>query len=98
MAVRKALWLLVPAALGALIASQWQDIIRYVKIKQLSVGQGHPENVPAEGRKAYPQESQDGKGESGRPVGGSDARDRSGVEPQEPIDAGSPDLQREGSS
>ena len=53
--VRKSLQVLVPIALGLLIASQWQDIRRYLKISQLSQGQGHPENVPAEGRKAYPQ-------------------------------------------
>jgi hypothetical protein len=50
--VRKALWFLIPAALGALIASQWQDAARYMKIKQMSYGQGHPENVPASGRPA----------------------------------------------
>jgi hypothetical protein len=52
---RKALRLLVPAAAMLLVASQWVDIKRYFKIKQLSVRQGHPENVPAAGRKAYPQ-------------------------------------------
>jgi hypothetical protein len=46
--------LLIPAALGLLIASQWLDIRRYLKIKQLSQGQGHPENVPAGGTSAYP--------------------------------------------
>jgi hypothetical protein len=64
---RKAVLWLVPVLLGALIASQWQDIIRYVKIKQMSQGQGHPENVPAEGSTAYPQNSAssapDGTGE-----------------------------------
>lgn len=39
----------------ALVASQWQDIVRYLKIMQLSRGQGHPENVPARGRASYPQ-------------------------------------------
>lgn len=96
MAVRKALGLAIPAALGALVASQWQDIMRYVKIKQLSMGRGHPENVPARGRTAYPQHStaDGGKDKAGRPTGGSTARDRSGVDPQEPIDESSPDLQR----
>lgn len=64
---RKAVLWLVPVLLGALIASQWQDITRYVKIKQMSQGQGHPENVPAEGSTAYPQDSAasapDGTGE-----------------------------------
>jgi hypothetical protein len=30
------------------------DIRRYVKIKQLSQGTGHPENVPVTGKSAYP--------------------------------------------
>ena len=37
----KGLRFLVPAALALLVASQWQDI-RYVKISQLSTGQGPP--------------------------------------------------------
>jgi hypothetical protein len=52
---RKALRLLVPAVATLLVASQWADLRRYLKIKQLSGGQGHPENVPASGRAAYPQ-------------------------------------------
>jgi hypothetical protein len=52
---RKALRVLVPAAVILLVASQWTDIKRYLKIKQLSVRQGHPENVPASGRAMYPQ-------------------------------------------
>jgi hypothetical protein len=31
------------------------DIVRYVKIKRLSQGEGHPEYVPVQGSKAYPQ-------------------------------------------
>jgi len=38
-----------------IVASQWQDIVRYFKTQQLSMGQGHPENVPARGRASYPQ-------------------------------------------
>lgn len=53
--MKKALLFLVPAGLVALIAGQWQDISRYIKIKQISSGQGHPENVPAHGRISYPQ-------------------------------------------
>jgi hypothetical protein len=34
---RKALWLL-PASLAAVVASQWKDIARYVKIQQMSRG------------------------------------------------------------
>jgi hypothetical protein len=47
------LLLLIPAVLGLLIAAQWPDIRRYLKIKQLSQGQGHPENVPVGGTGAY---------------------------------------------
>jgi len=48
--------LLIPAMLAALVGSQWPDIMRYVKIRQMSQGQGHPENVPAEGTTFYPQD------------------------------------------
>jgi hypothetical protein len=58
--IRKALPILVSAGLALLFVSQWNDIKRYTRIKQLSLGQGHPENVPAEGRKAYPQHPGDG--------------------------------------
>jgi hypothetical protein len=51
--IRKAVLWLVLALAGAMIASQWRDIIRYVKIRQMSLGQGHPEYVPAEGTTAY---------------------------------------------
>ena len=60
--MKKALLFLVPAGLAVLIAGQWRDISRYIKIKQISSGQGHPENVPAHGRISYPQ----------RPAPGSD--------------------------
>ena len=60
--MKKALLLLIPAGLAALIARQWQDINRFIKIKQISSGQGHPENVPARGRIAYPQHSDPGGG------------------------------------
>jgi hypothetical protein len=53
--VGKALRVLVPAGVTLLVASQWPDIQRYLRIKQLSARQGHPENVPASGRTAYPQ-------------------------------------------
>jgi hypothetical protein len=49
------LWLSVPAVLGAVVASNWQDVIRYIRMKEISMGKGHPEVVPAEGRKGYPQ-------------------------------------------
>jgi hypothetical protein len=92
---RKALWSLAAVALGTLIASQRQDIVRYVKIKQMSYGNGHPENVPAGGRASYPQrdDGAERQGKSGRPAGGSTARDRTGIDPQDPIDSSSPNLQ-----
>jgi hypothetical protein len=34
---RKALWLL-PVSVAAVVASQWRDIARYVKIRQMSSG------------------------------------------------------------
>jgi hypothetical protein len=58
--IRKALSILVSAGVTLLLASQWNDIKRYLRIKQPSMGQGHPENVPAEGRKVYPQRPGDG--------------------------------------
>jgi hypothetical protein len=94
---RKVVGFLAPVALGLVVATQWDDIQRYVKIKQMSYGNGHPENVPAGGRAAYPRPADDthtGRhGRSQRPVGGTSARDRTGVDPQEPIDERSPDLQ-----
>jgi hypothetical protein len=51
--IRKALGMLTVAGLGALVASQWRDIVRYVKIKELS-REGKPGLVPASGRAAYP--------------------------------------------
>jgi hypothetical protein len=52
--IRKAVLLMIPLAAAGLAASQWQDITRYLKIKQMSMGTGHPENVPAGGSQAYP--------------------------------------------
>ena len=53
----KPMQLLIPAVLALLAASQWPDIRRYFKIKQLSMGQGHPANVPARGRAMYPRDA-----------------------------------------
>jgi hypothetical protein len=66
--IRKLLWLSVPVALGAALAGGWSDIIRYVKIKQMGLGNGgHPEVVPVEGVISYPQNAShaepDGTGE-----------------------------------
>lgn len=49
----------VAALAAVLIARQRQDITRYLKIRQMSAGDGHPENVPAAGRIAYPQRPDD---------------------------------------
>jgi hypothetical protein len=51
--IGKALRLLIPAGVGLVIVSQWPDIVRYLKIKQMSQGDGHPENVPAKGTARY---------------------------------------------
>jgi hypothetical protein len=53
--IRKTLGVVVLAGLAVLAASQWADTKRFLKIKQLSLQQGHPGNVPAQGRKVYPQ-------------------------------------------
>jgi hypothetical protein len=53
----KPMRLLGPAVLALVVVSQWPDIRRYFKIKQLSLGQGHPANVPASGRVMYPQDA-----------------------------------------
>ena len=50
---RKTLQLLIPTVLGLAVAMGWSDIRRYLGIRQLSQGLGHPENVPVEGRRAY---------------------------------------------
>jgi hypothetical protein len=52
--IRKALVVVIPLGMAWLVAAQWQDITRYLKIKQMSAGSGHPENVPAGGSQAYP--------------------------------------------
>jgi hypothetical protein len=57
--MRKTMFLLATAVLGTLIARQWPDLKRYVKIRQMSAGQGHPENVPAAGSISYPQNAAD---------------------------------------
>ncbi len=66
--IRKALWLVVPVALGAAVAGGRQDIIRFLKMKQMSLGSaGRPEVVPADGAISYPQDTShaepDGTGE-----------------------------------
>ena len=51
---RKALRVLLPASVAVLVASQWREIARYLKISQMSRGDGHPQAVPAGGKHAYP--------------------------------------------
>lgn len=49
-------WALIAAvaAVGGIAATQRREISRYVKIKQMSWGNGHPGNVPAGGAQGYP--------------------------------------------
>jgi hypothetical protein len=54
MVVKTALRYLLPASAVALAASQWREIARYLKITQMSRGDGHPELVPAAGQHSYP--------------------------------------------
>jgi hypothetical protein len=53
--IRKSMLLMIPLTVAGLAAGQRQDIARYLKIRQMSSGTGHPENVPAGGTQAYPQ-------------------------------------------
>ena len=66
--IRKALLLLIPAAL---------------KIRQLSQGHGRPQNVPLKGTKAYPQRpgdgEQDGTGDFDSASRGGSAEDRNKI-------------------
>lgn len=39
---------------GIVIAGQRHDIVRYLKIRQMSAGAGHPGLVPASGSSSYP--------------------------------------------
>jgi hypothetical protein len=41
-------------AVALIIRNQRQDATRYLRIKQMSTGNGHPENVPAGGSHGYP--------------------------------------------
>jgi hypothetical protein len=49
----KVLRLLLPVSVAVLIAVQWRDMMRYLRIKQMSFGDGHPEVVPVEGDHRY---------------------------------------------
>jgi hypothetical protein len=62
--VGKAGFALAGALAGALVATQWKDITRYVKIELMSSGDGHPGVVPASGSHRYPEiPGSDGTGE-----------------------------------
>lgn len=64
--MRKVLLLGGLAGAALAVVSQRQDVARYLKIKQMSMGQGHPENVPAGGSQQYPAAGQgvpDGTGD-----------------------------------
>ncbi len=51
--------LMVIAGLGVALAYGWQDIKRFVKIKQISATGAHPEQIPVRGRTVYPHSSFD---------------------------------------
>ena len=52
--LRKTTFALGAAVVGALVASQWKDIARYVNIQRMSFGDGNPGGVPVAGRHLYP--------------------------------------------
>ncbi len=65
--IRKMVLLSGAVLAGAMVAVSWQDIQRYARMKGISLGKGHPEVVPVEGKAAYPHDSSraapDGTGE-----------------------------------
>ena len=54
---RKALRVLLPASVAVLVASQWREIARFLKISQMSRGDGRPHVVPAGGKHVYTRRS-----------------------------------------
>ena len=54
------------------------DIARYIKMKRLSAGRGHPELVPVRGTKAYPQRAGQGVADG---TGDFDSASRGGPAP-----------------
>jgi len=52
--MRTILALLAATATGLFVAVSWQDIRRYLAIRQVSASP-HPEMIPAPGRTRYPQ-------------------------------------------
>jgi hypothetical protein len=64
--MRRTLLLAGLVGVALIVRSQRQDAVRYLKIKQMSMGGGHPENVPAGGSHGYPTAGQgvaDGTGD-----------------------------------
>jgi hypothetical protein len=63
----KTLLLTLSVVFAGFIASQRRDIRRYLTIRQMSLGHGHPEHVPAAGTARYPHDAvgsePDGTGE-----------------------------------
>ena len=57
--IKSTLKLLAVAGLGLALAYGWQDIKRFVKIKQVSASGAHPERIPVRGRTVYPRNSFD---------------------------------------
>jgi hypothetical protein len=53
--IGKTLALAATATIGIAAAFSWPDLQRYLKIRQISSRQLHPELVPVEGRINYPQ-------------------------------------------
>ena len=53
--IKTMLKLSVVGAVGLALAFGWQDIKRFVKIKQVSASGKHPEKIPVGGRTVYPQ-------------------------------------------
>jgi hypothetical protein len=73
--IRKGLGMLALASVGILLAAGWRDITRFVKIKRVSQGNGHPGLVPAAGRSAYPK---GGRGRAAEGQGDFDSASRGG--------------------
>jgi hypothetical protein len=59
--IKKVAGLAMLLAIAAAIATGWSDLRRFVKIKQVSGEPAHPEQVPAQGRTAYPQSHEAGE-------------------------------------
>ena len=65
------------AAVGVALALGWQDIKRFVQIKQVSTFGNHPEKIPVHGRTVYPQHAGEGERDG---TGDFDSASRGGPE------------------